>query len=107
MISDSFHHIVESPPSLGISSLDITKVTMIETTEVRITSCVSGCSKFIFSRVGVLRALDHVVDVYEMKLVTTIITRIAKIHTSSCTCTAAPARAASRMKVINATPVTP
>ena len=39
-------------------------------------------------------------------LTATIITRMAKIHTSSCTCTAGSGTA-SRMKVISATPVTP
>jgi len=43
---------------------------------------------------------------YETKLVTTIITRIEKIHTSSMIFTVSDG-AASRMNVISATPVTP
>ena len=48
MISDSRHHIVPSP-IVGMSRYETTKVTSTEMTEVRMTSAVSGCSKFIFT----------------------------------------------------------
>jgi hypothetical protein len=49
MISDSRHHIEESPAISGMRKYELTKVTMTDTTEVKMTSWVSGCSKFIVS----------------------------------------------------------
>src|SRR5262245_52864905 len=49
MIVDSFHHIVVSPPRLGMSSFETTYVTPTERIEVSHTRNVSGASKFILS----------------------------------------------------------
>ena len=43
---------------------------------------------------------------YDSPLAITMMMRIMKIHTSSCTCTSG-SRTASMMKVMSATPVTP
>ena len=52
-------------------------------------------------------AFDHAsLRRYDRPLAITIITRIMKIHTSSCTCTVA-SETATRMNEISATPVTP
>ena len=42
--SDSFHHSVASPPTLGITSRETRKVSATETSEVSQTSVVSGAS---------------------------------------------------------------
>ena len=44
MTSDSFHHTVTSPPMLGITSLDTTKVNATDTSDVSQTRVVSGPS---------------------------------------------------------------
>src|ERR1700731_3897791 len=49
MIDPSFHQRVESPPRVGIISLDTMNVRMMETIEVIHTSDVSGVSKFMWS----------------------------------------------------------
>ena len=80
---------------------------MTDNTEVNMTSVVNGCSKFIFSALACVAFQYAELIRYETKLVTTIITRIAKIHTSSCTWFAALPAAANKMNVMSATPVTP
>src|SRR5437588_12220643 len=49
MMLDSFHHIVVSPPRLGIIRYETTYVRATETIEVSHTRNVSGASKFILS----------------------------------------------------------
>ena len=49
MIEDSFHHMVVSPPRLGMSRYETTYVTPTDRNEVSHTSDVSGASKFILS----------------------------------------------------------
>src|SRR6266498_2983650 len=45
MIEESFHHMVGSPPRVGMRNFETTKVRMIEMIEVSQTSVVSGVSK--------------------------------------------------------------
>src|SRR5205085_6007822 len=45
MIAESFHHIVVSPPSVGMSRREARKVRPMEMIDVSQTSDVSGCSK--------------------------------------------------------------
>src|SRR5690349_11636132 len=49
MMAESFHHMVVSPPRLGMSSFDTKKVTPTDRIDVSHTSDVSGASKFILS----------------------------------------------------------
>src|SRR5258708_40061577 len=49
MIAESFHHIVVSPPRLGMRTFDTANVTPTERIEVIQTSDVSGCSKLKWS----------------------------------------------------------
>src|SRR5687767_13059761 len=100
MMSESFHHIEASPPMVGSITFETMKVTAMETAEVRITSWVSGCSKFILSAVPYLPFWMTLFTAYDTKLVTTIITRMAKIHTRSTTLIWSVG-AARRMKVIS------
>src|SRR5262245_40156357 len=72
MMIESFHQRVESPPRLGISWLDTRNVRTTETNDVRMTSCVSGCSKFILSALAYLpRAMTSLMK-YEATLARTI-----------------------------------
>src|SRR5262249_36480920 len=48
MIVDSFHHIVVSPPRLGIRRCEMRYVSPMETMEVSQTSVVSGASNLTF-----------------------------------------------------------
>src|SRR5688572_33440295 len=49
MIAESFHHIVVSPPRVGMRSFETKNVTATERIDVSHTSDVSGASKFILS----------------------------------------------------------
>src|SRR5437763_12437537 len=51
MIAESFHHIVVSPPRLGIRTFDTANVTATERIDVIHTSDVSGCSQLKLSAV--------------------------------------------------------
>src|SRR5579885_3417925 len=46
MMTESFHHCVESPPSSGMISRELRNVSAMETNDVIHTSEVSGASKF-------------------------------------------------------------
>src|SRR5688572_24388162 len=105
MIRESFHQSVPSP-SVGISTRETTNVRITETIDVSHTSEVSGCSKFIRSALAYLPRANASLVQYDATLAITIMIRIAKIQTSSCTCTAS-LPTASRMNEISATPVTP
>jgi hypothetical protein len=70
------------------------------------TSDVSGASKFISFAEPYFALAIAPLRKYEKELDTSIITRMTKIHTSSCTCTVG-SFTPSRMNVISATPVTP
>src|SRR5687768_13021990 len=105
MIADSFHHSDPSPRS-GIIKYETMNVRMTETSDVSHTSDVSGCSKSILSAFSYLPFATASLTQYEPMLATTIMMRIAKIQTSSCTCVAGSATA-RRMKLMSATPVTP
>ncbi len=91
---------------LGISSRDATNVSATETSDVSQTSVVSGASKFMWSAFWYRALAKAAFKKYERPDAMTIITRIAKIQTSSCTCTSG-VWTASRMNEISATPVTP
>src|SRR5216683_1535187 len=106
MMADSFHHSVSLPPRFGIMSFETTKVRIIETMEVIQTSEVRGASKFMWSELLYLPLANMSFAKKETALDTSIMMRITKIQTSSCTCTVG-SFTASRMKVIRATPVTP
>src|SRR5258707_9369957 len=106
MIDASFHHSVASPLSVGIINLDTMKVRMMDTTDVSQTRDVSGVSKFMWSELENRALAMASLMKYEPALETSIMIRITKIHTSSCTCTTG-SRTAARMKAIRATPVTP
>src|SRR5690242_1817153 len=100
-----FHHIVPSP-NVGSSWYDTRYVSMIDTIEVNHTSDVSGASKFILSAAAYRTLATHPLIRYDAPLATIITTRITKIHTRSCTCTAG-SFTASTINVMSATPVTP
>ena len=68
-------------------SYETTKVRMIETIEVSQTSEVSGASKFIFRSCRTCALAIASLMKYESALETSIMMRITKIQTSSCTCT--------------------
>ena len=70
------------------------------------TSRVSGTSKFIVVALPKLAFAQTSFSRYDAPLAITIITRMTKIHTSSCTCTVV-FETASTMNEISATPVTP
>ncbi len=108
MINASFHHSVVSAvgPSDGTISLETTKVRAMEINEVSQTSEVSGVSKFILSEFSYFAFAKASFTKYATAAATTIMMRIAKIHTSSTTWSTGRCTP-SRMKVINATPVTP
>src|SRR5437762_1513386 len=106
MIVESFHHSVGLPPIFGISTRDTRYVIATETTEVSHTSRVSGASKFIFAALRYCAFEIASLSRYDTPLVTIIITRMTKIHTSSWTWTAG-VRTATRIKEMSATPVTP
>src|SRR5206468_12361312 len=93
-------------PRLPTSAYDATYVTPTDTRDVSHTSEVSGASKFMCgARAYFARAIASLIR-YEAPLVSTMSTRIMKIHTRSWTCTAG-SLTARRMKEISATPVTP
>src|SRR6266566_6356236 len=104
--SESFHHSVVSPPTAGINSRDATNVSATETSDVSQTSVVSGVSKFMWSTFWYRAFAKAAFKKYERPDAMTIMTRIAKIQTSSWTCTSGW-WTASRMNEISATPVTP
>src|SRR6195256_7025375 len=106
MIAASFHHRVLSPPSSGIIILETTNVRTMETIEVSQTSEVRGASKFIMSEVPYFALAKASLAKYETALDTSIMMRMTKIQTRSWTCTRG-SWTPKRMKVINATPVTP
>src|SRR5512138_3762626 len=105
MTVESFHHIVPSPRS-AMSRYDTAYVMATDTSDVSHTSDVRGASKFILSAFPYRAFAMASFKKYDRPLAMIIITRIAKIHTSSCTWTWAP-RTAIRMNVMSATPVTP
>src|SRR5437016_6017495 len=106
MIKDSFHHNVSLPSTSGIISLETMKVATIEKIEVIHTSDVSGASKFMLSLLRYFALANASLMKYDTALVTSIMMRITKIQTSSCTCTVAFGTP-KRMNVMSATPVTP
>src|SRR2546421_12643803 len=106
MIVLSFHHIVVSPPRLGMRYRETRYVSPMEMTEVSHTSDVSGASKLNLSAFLYFAAANAPLIQYDTAAVMIIITRMAKIHTSSCDCTSG-LTTARRMKVMSATPVTP
>ncbi len=77
-----------------------------EMIEVTHTSEVSGASKLKRSILPYLAFIATSLQKYDRPEAMIIITRITKIHTSSCTCTEGSVTA-SMMKEIRATPVTP
>src|SRR3954451_14680739 len=103
---DNFHHRLESPPKSGISRYDTKYVAATDTSEVNQTSVVSGASKFIFDTFWYFAFAIVSLAKYDKPDAITIMMRITKIHTSSWTFTSG-SFTASRMKEINATPVTP
>src|SRR4051794_37375517 len=106
MIAESFHHIVVSPPSSGIRSLEAMNVTATEKIDVIQTSDVSGCSKLKLSAFLYFAEAMALLIQYESAEVMIISTRMTKIQTRSCVCTV-PFCTARRMNVMSATPVTP
>src|SRR5262245_10242237 len=106
MMAESFHHSVGSPCRSGISAQDTRNVRAIDTSEVSHTRNVSGCSKFILSTLAYRPCAIAWLMKYEPALDTTIMRRMTKIQTRSCTCTVAVGTA-SMMNVMSATPVTP
>src|SRR5437867_4277818 len=102
---ESFHQRVPSPKS-GISAHDAKYVMSTETIDVSHTSEVSGASKFIRVAAPYLARANTSLRRYDTPLATIMRTRIVKIHTRSCTCTAG-SRTASKMNEMRATPVTP
>src|SRR6266511_1979932 len=102
---ESFHQRVPSPKS-GISAHDAKYVMRTETIDVSHTSEVSGASKFIRVAAPYLARANTSLRRYDTPLATIMRTRIVKIHTRSCTCTAG-SLTASKMNEMRATPVTP
>src|SRR5262245_28124828 len=105
MTVESFHQRVPSPRS-RISTYDAKYVSTTDTIEVNHTSEVSGASKFMRLAAPYFARATVSLMRYDTPLATIIRTRMVKIHTSSCTCTAG-SLTASRMNEIRATPVTP
>src|SRR5215471_11601488 len=105
MTIDSFHQSDPSPRP-GISRYEVANVIPTETSDVSQTSEVSGASKFILSALPYRLFATASFKKYDKPLAMIIMTRMAKIHTRSWTCTASP-RTAKRMNVMSATPVTP
>ncbi len=79
---------------------------MIETIEVSQTSEVRGCSKSILSALPYFAFATAPLTKYARALETSIMMRMTKIQTSSCTWIVG-LFTPSKMKVISATPVTP
>src|SRR5215203_4352684 len=102
---DNFRHIVPSPSS-GMSRYETRYVISTDTIDVSHTRIVRGVYKFITVAAAYFARIRALLTRYEIPLATTIMTRIMKIHTSSCTWTVS-FETAVRMNVINATPVTP
>src|ERR1700748_3385174 len=89
MIVESFHHIVASPPSVGIRRYDMTNVTPTERMDVIQTSEVRGASKFMWSALRYFAEAMAALMKYDTAAVTIISTRMAKIQTRSCVWTSA------------------
>src|SRR5215831_9632705 len=85
MMVESFHHSEASPPRSGMINREMTKVKTMETMEVIQTREVSGASKFISSELPYLALAMVSFRKKETALATSIMMRITKIHTSSCT----------------------
>jgi len=77
-----------------------------ETIDVSHTSEVRGASKFIRVALPYFARASVSLRRYDTPLATIMRTRIVKIHTRSCPCTAGSVTA-SRMNEMRATPVTP
>src|SRR5688572_8127724 len=106
MMTESFHQSDVSPPRVGMSCFDTMNVRMTEMTDVRMTSCVSGCSKFILSALPYLPFASASLMKYATADATTITMRMTKIQTSSWTWIVGFVTA-RRMNEMSATPVTP
>src|SRR5207245_7083710 len=102
MTVESFHQSVPSPRS-WISSHDAKYVMSTETIDVSHTSEVSGASKFIRVALPYFARASVSLRRYDTPLATIIRTRIVKLHTRSCPCTAGSVTA-NRMNAIRATP---
>src|SRR2546426_1096847 len=102
---ESFHHSVPSPRSLT-KSHEARYVIAIDTKDVSHTSRVNGASKFMRATPAYWARTQASLIKYDAPLATIISTRIKKIQTRSCTCTAG-SLTASRMNEMSATPVTP
>src|SRR5438552_16989065 len=102
---DSFRDFVGSPSIPAISSGDAWNVGATDTNDVSQTSVVRGVSKFMWSAVWYRAFVNAAFRKYERPDATIIMTRIARIHTSSCTLTSGSCTP-SRMNEISATPVT-
>src|SRR3954447_1083538 len=103
---DSCHQRSVFPLRFGMSSFERTYVSTTETIEVTQTSTVSGVSKFMRASSRYLPVLTALVPRYEKPEASTIITRIMKIQTRSCTWMDG-SWTASMMNEMSATPVTP
>src|SRR5262249_19037965 len=106
MMSESFHHSVESPARFGMRALETTNVRRTLTIDVSHTRNVSGCSKFILSPSAERPSWIASLMKYEMAEAITMTIRITKIQTRSSTCTFWFGTA-RRMNEMSATPVTP
>src|SRR5689334_8079112 len=84
---ESFHQMVVLPAISGINAYETMYVMTTETIEVSQTRKVSGASKFILSALPYLPLAMPSLMKYDRPLATTIMMRITKIQTSSCTCT--------------------
>src|SRR5713226_5504538 len=105
MTVESFHHNVPSPRLLTRTH-EARYVMATDTKDVSHTSRVSGASKFMRVAPAYCARTQASLIRYDAPLATIISTRIKKIQTRSCTCTAG-SRTASRMNEMRATPVTP
>src|SRR5437899_2189189 len=76
MIVESFHHMVGSPPRVGMRNHDTTYVRKIEMTEVSHTSVVSGVSKLKRSALRKRAEATAPLIQYETAAVTIMITRM-------------------------------
>src|SRR5688572_23559436 len=85
MMSDSFHQSVELPAMSGMSWFDTANVRMTETIDVMMTSCVSGCSKFILSALPNFDFARTSLMKYETTDASTMTMRMTKIQTRSWT----------------------
>src|SRR5215471_615468 len=106
MTSESFHHSVPSPARSGTIIFETMNVSTTDRIDVSHTRNVSGASKFILSAFSYRPFAMAPLIRYDTPLAMTIMMRITKIQTSSCTCTFG-SRTASTMNEIKATPVTP